>query len=399
VFHASYLRVHVPNDDQRFPGRLDNQVAEFETQEREWAIDRILSHKGSRADAEFKVKWKAGDITWLPFDQVDHLDTLRDYLDVLDVDDVSDLTDNSRTSESLPQLSHDVSDADSHVFLGTMGLGWHDHISQPPSSSSPSSTSTSHLPMSPGSPTTPLFRAQGDVLFVLVDRYRPGTSVAITLDQLRMYLQYDADLRGGTPPSTLVTPIGYDDFAVILNSNAGAGIQVAIVLEENEGVCVAGRPPTLAELVGLEAARWTAHASPGRDPREEAGGTWLDPRRSELMDHALWDNLECIKKQRAWHDRSVAERQAKHRRREDDEVMRPFAPSTSLTNAVAGPSNTNPPPAPANPPPPPPPTLPAPDPAVLAAGDEDEVMNDDDTEGQAVDVKGKGKGLGQIPKK
>ncbi|KAG2738292.1 hypothetical protein P692DRAFT_201662798, partial [Suillus brevipes Sb2] len=91
VFHSSYLRLHVPNDDRRFPGRLDNQVAEFDVQEREWAVDRILSHKGSRSDALFEVRWKAGDITWLPFDKVDHLGALRDYLDVLGVETIADL--------------------------------------------------------------------------------------------------------------------------------------------------------------------------------------------------------------------------------------------------------------------------------------------------------------------
>ena len=49
VFHSSYLRIHLPSDDRLFPGRMENQVAEFETQEREWAVDRILSHKGSRS--------------------------------------------------------------------------------------------------------------------------------------------------------------------------------------------------------------------------------------------------------------------------------------------------------------------------------------------------------------
>lgn len=37
VFHASRLRIHVPNDDRLFPGRLDSQVAELEDRDNEWA--------------------------------------------------------------------------------------------------------------------------------------------------------------------------------------------------------------------------------------------------------------------------------------------------------------------------------------------------------------------------
>ncbi|KAG0692312.1 hypothetical protein DFH29DRAFT_1008896 [Suillus ampliporus] len=345
----------------------------------------------------FEVKWKAGDATWLPFDQVNHLGALRDYLDVLGVDDISDLTDGNEVS-----VSPDVSNANSHVLLGAMGLGWPDHISQPHRSSSPSTstshpTSTNQQPMSSNPLPTPLFRVQNNGTFVMTDRYRPGISLAITLDQLHLYLQYDADLCSGTSTNAIITPIGYDDFAVALNSNVGVGIQVAIVQEGDKGVRVTGCPPTLAELVGLEATRWAAPAP--CDPREDAGGRWLSPHHSDLMDHALWDNLERNKKQRAWRDKSIAERQAKRRRKEDDEVMRPFAPCPSLTNALTGPSGQSMPPEPTIPSPPA--TTPAPVPPAPPADVEDKEMNDVDTEGrtEGARIPGKGKGLGRIPKK
>ncbi|KAG2080023.1 uncharacterized protein F5147DRAFT_661504 [Suillus discolor] len=240
---------------------------------------------------------------------------------------------------------------------------------------------------------TPLFRAQNGV-FVMADRYCHGVSLAITLDQLHLYLQYDTDLHSGASPDTIITPIGYDNFAVALNSNAGAGIQVAMVQEEDEGVRITGRPPTLAELVGLEATRRAAPTP--RDPREDTGGKWLDSRCTELMDHALWDNLEQIKKQHAWRDKSVAERQAKRKRWKDDKAMRPFVPSTSLINALTGPSGQNNPPTPSIPPPPP--ITPIPDPPAPPANDKDEEMGDGSTE-ERTQGKGKGKGLGHIPKK
>ncbi|KAJ3500546.1 hypothetical protein NLJ89_g9745 [Agrocybe chaxingu] len=91
VFHASLLRIHVPNDDRLFPGRQVTQIVPGNDSEREWAVDRILSHSGSRNDSIFEVQWKAGDITWLPFTQIEHLNALKDYIDLLGIDSISKL--------------------------------------------------------------------------------------------------------------------------------------------------------------------------------------------------------------------------------------------------------------------------------------------------------------------
>ncbi|KIK50032.1 hypothetical protein GYMLUDRAFT_125430, partial [Collybiopsis luxurians FD-317 M1] len=63
VFHASLLRIHLPNDDRLFPGRLEDQIADFGDVAGEWSVDRILSHTGSRTDSMFEVQWKSGDTT------------------------------------------------------------------------------------------------------------------------------------------------------------------------------------------------------------------------------------------------------------------------------------------------------------------------------------------------
>ena len=34
-------------------------------------------------DSVFEIKWKSGDITWLPYYQITHLQALTDYLDLL----------------------------------------------------------------------------------------------------------------------------------------------------------------------------------------------------------------------------------------------------------------------------------------------------------------------------
>ena len=61
VFHGSLLRIHVPNDDRLFPGRLETQLMDRENNERDWAADKFISHSGSANNAIFEVFWKAGD--------------------------------------------------------------------------------------------------------------------------------------------------------------------------------------------------------------------------------------------------------------------------------------------------------------------------------------------------
>ena len=68
VFHSSLLRVHQPNDDRLFLGRLDSQVADLEDRDNEWAIEKIISHRGKGENAIFEATWKSGDRTWIPFE-------------------------------------------------------------------------------------------------------------------------------------------------------------------------------------------------------------------------------------------------------------------------------------------------------------------------------------------
>ena len=69
VFHVSLLRIHVPNNDWLFPGRLDSQLTLGDDLEGEWTVDKILSHSGSKENSIFEVLWRAGDITWLTYSE------------------------------------------------------------------------------------------------------------------------------------------------------------------------------------------------------------------------------------------------------------------------------------------------------------------------------------------
>ncbi|KIJ35011.1 hypothetical protein M422DRAFT_181234, partial [Sphaerobolus stellatus SS14] len=65
AFHASLLRIHVPNDDRKFPGRQLDQVSatSMGANTKEWQVDRIISHSGAGKEAQFQLKWKSGDVT------------------------------------------------------------------------------------------------------------------------------------------------------------------------------------------------------------------------------------------------------------------------------------------------------------------------------------------------
>ncbi|KJA13214.1 hypothetical protein HYPSUDRAFT_113962, partial [Hypholoma sublateritium FD-334 SS-4] len=63
IFHASLLRVHIPNDDRLFPGRDVSQLSPEIDSDQEWAVNKIIGHSGAGTDARFKILWKAGDVT------------------------------------------------------------------------------------------------------------------------------------------------------------------------------------------------------------------------------------------------------------------------------------------------------------------------------------------------
>ncbi|KAG6896122.1 hypothetical protein C0992_010197 [Termitomyces sp. T32_za158] len=111
-FHASLLRIHYPNNDRRFPGRLYSQiVANVEPNHvDEWPADKIISHAGSKSTAIFEVLWRAGDKTWLPYNQVQELDILSPYLEAQGVENIHELP----TSSGKPPTN------DPQVFLGSL---------------------------------------------------------------------------------------------------------------------------------------------------------------------------------------------------------------------------------------------------------------------------------------
>src|SRR6202789_1347675 len=141
VFHSSLLRIHVPNDDRLFPGRMDTQLGEIPEADDEWAVELIRSHAGSGEKAMFEIIWKSGDTTWMPYYQIKHLQALETYLELLGVNHAS----------NLPLGKGKPPQDDPQVFIGALSL-----YSILPE---PLTTSTTTVPFSsdPPFPSIPLF--------------------------------------------------------------------------------------------------------------------------------------------------------------------------------------------------------------------------------------------------
>src|SRR4029077_7750788 len=98
VFHASLMRIHMPNDDRLFPGRSDSQIVTTDQgTEPEWAADKITNHSGSGNSSIFEVVWKSGDTTWIPYAQIKHSNLLEPYLEALGADGIASLPHGSGT--------------------------------------------------------------------------------------------------------------------------------------------------------------------------------------------------------------------------------------------------------------------------------------------------------------
>ncbi len=147
-FHAALLRIHLPNDDRLFPGRLDSQIGADENTDGEWAVDKILSHAGSGEKAVFEVKWKAGDITWLPYSHIEHLYVLMTYLELLGVSHITQLPNGKGNPPDDPQIFVGSIELDPDRVLSRhfyINHTYFNALSPHPSPTSPSSYLTSPL--------------------------------------------------------------------------------------------------------------------------------------------------------------------------------------------------------------------------------------------------------------
>ena len=228
VFHSSLLRIHHPNDDRRFPGRLYSQIlAETEPDhEMEWAADKIVSHAGSKDKAIFEVLWRSGDKTWLPLNQVKELELLAPYFDA---------------PKLTPRTGRPPVD-DPQVFLGSLlavnlykedftSLGSHSLLLQ--------GTTEPSLPNYPITPVTSSYPTIAPIAtFHPKNHYKPHPCLSARPDsfvqltavnpnlivhpaQLIKYLEYDHDIRRCSVTINAIEPSGYEAFATAYNLTKG----------------------------------------------------------------------------------------------------------------------------------------------------------------------------------
>ncbi|KNZ73139.1 hypothetical protein J132_01051, partial [Termitomyces sp. J132] len=107
IFHAALCRIHKPNNGRLFPGQLNEQSEEPEVNE--WAAEQTMVHHETKSDAMFEVLWKAGDKSWMSYDQVKDPNLLAPYLELLGLQTIEELKD-----KRIRQPPQD----DPQVFLG-----------------------------------------------------------------------------------------------------------------------------------------------------------------------------------------------------------------------------------------------------------------------------------------
>ena len=182
--------------------------------EEEWAVEEVLSHHGSKGDIIFELKWKSGDITWLPSHDIAHLQVLKNYLDAQGVDQIN----------QLPPGKGNALLSDPQITLGFINLGFdaekstitkiykyssnHSSFSPPYLSATFTSLLTSSLPItthtiigkrqcSPPQIDHPRFSKQGRHRIQV--RTATGTFF-VHVHQLLEFIEYDTLLR--------TTPVG-----------------------------------------------------------------------------------------------------------------------------------------------------------------------------------------------
>ena len=249
VFHSSLLRIHAPNDDRLFPGRMDTQIGDGPDTEDEWAVELIRSHAGSRENSIFEILWKSGDVTWMPYYQIRHLQALDTYLELMGVDSASKLA----TGKGKPPQE------DPQVFIGAVTLcppllfpSQHSlspasdslpskHANTDPFSSQPLDIKPFDISSCSSTPTLlDLFDLKSSTSPTLIDMldsirhqrffrlsktdYLMSDPVAkhrsiIHVGQISAYLTFDKLLRDGRPLDKMRgIPAGYATFATVFNS-------------------------------------------------------------------------------------------------------------------------------------------------------------------------------------
>ena len=81
----------------------------MEPKANKWAAEQIVAHRRTKTNTMFEVLWKAGDKSWMTYDQVKELNLIVPYLELLGLETIQELTDQGKGEPPLDDLQ---------VFLG-----------------------------------------------------------------------------------------------------------------------------------------------------------------------------------------------------------------------------------------------------------------------------------------
>ncbi|OBZ72470.1 hypothetical protein A0H81_08068 [Grifola frondosa] len=328
IFHSSLLRVHEPNDDRLFPGRLDSQVAELEDRDGEWAIDKIVSHRGARESAVFEAVWKSGDRTWVPYASVEHLDALKAYLEANGVDQISALGEGNGNVPNDPQVflgglefRSDVETARRKSLKERVGRRTPTRRVFAPDTLPQNTSPILHLPNPP--PTTlldprdlepsllgfPFFNPDCFILSLMannVNLARNRNQDIILTDnvlhdrhlflvpQVRLYVEFDRLLRSRPYSRDRdVIPGGYDTFMALWNSDPHCPYKFCQVVVTTGETRVFGEPVVESYLL---------------PPREEERAPEFTPAQRRAVDNLLWQNAMQVGRRQDFYAKRQAEK-------------------------------------------------------------------------------------------
>jgi hypothetical protein len=231
VFHASLLRIHAPNDDRLFPGRLDSQIEYLGGTEGEWMIERVKTHAGQGSGALFEVLWKSGDITWLPYEQISKSTALEDYLESLGIQSIRSLPRGS--GKPPPELE---------LIVSTIGLKLREALGR---FKADEDQETHHVRPSPMQNTRNHHLKRAGPRFLLQDPLT-NEDYPLSASHVRDVLAFDRLLRAFKHDSGR-RPTDYDRVAAIFNDDSLCTEKLARITKTNAGntaIVVAGPSPT-----------------------------------------------------------------------------------------------------------------------------------------------------------
>jgi len=134
-----------------------------------------------------------------------------------------------------------------------------------------------------------------------------GETVVVRLEQIQLFLTYDAALREGKLENPV--PMGYEAFARHFNvdDNSQHGVIQFVVLTNHGRDCTRSPlAPTLRDILGARDAEARM-----KEEREKGKGSWLSEVHTEIMDDMLWEQADRTRREKKACSRAIQERKEK----------------------------------------------------------------------------------------